>query len=990
MIPEPLNVEGRSTRSVSLVPYSGIQFLDFALNFNAQSKSRLFRVKADGDRHRLLELQEDDDGVDYIDSEGHKIPTVSDDILRINRDKTLAAFAGVWLPLPVLKIDEESPGGAPIFDEGPLNWVRFRYSQMPEPDKEGNTHRLVLAVDTSLLKRYSRRPYAAPSPEDVPVNSEFAMVERLEQIAWMHSQDWSKSIVENAYDAYLFSQYDERQYLSRKERLGEFDIWAQFASLIGFIGGCAVIPRLRFVDTISHAAQDEVIKVDLALDMGNSRTCGILVESSGVGEVDFNNSYSLELRDLSSPEHIYNEPFPSRIEFHRESFGNNRLTLRSRADAFNWIAPVRVGHEASRLSYYSSDADGITGLSSPKRYLWDTREQIHEWHFNGYSAGQAKNAGALEPATKGPFFRFLTNSGDEWDQNNPESTCATRAKYSRSSMMMFYLAEIFAQTMMHINSYGLRKRRPYTDIPRRLNRIILTMPTAMTIPERLLFEKWAKLALKIVATDCKLTEDQLPELVMQWDEAIGTQTVFLYNEIKSNYRGDMDLFFEATGNTDPVGLDKPASEGSIRIASLDIGGGTTDLIITSYRLSEGSSLTPKQELGEGFNIAGDDILRAIIEEHILPELKTYIESQGVNNSSELLASILGGSRANDDVRRSALQRQFCLQVAIPCALRIVELYESFEPSRGNQTVTIECSQVLSGSRSPHLEVVDFIRDAVKEAGGNDFQFNDIVFDVSMRAVDKTVGQTIGPVLSDMCELIHLYSCDFLLISGRPSVMPAVRNKVLSKMPVNVNKIIAMGQYKVGDWYPFRSNFGYLEDPKTTAAVGAMVCALSEGYLQRFTLLSRKIALKSTVNFIGILEDTGHIKDSNLFFSNIDLDSELQGTSSELVASFKFSGPMFVGFRQLSVERWPATPLFKVEFKDPENARHLALPLKLTLGLLPRDEDRAFKVFDIQDIEDAEGNARPLRDVRFSLQTTTNSQGHWTDTGVFKISSHMHH
>jgi len=980
LLPEPLNLEGRTPRTLSLVPFSGIQFLDFSFNINDLGKSRLFRTKDAGDTLRLLDIVDSGDGIQYTDSEGSSLNNDNEDIIRINRDKALAAFEDTWLPLPFLKIKEETPGGAPIYDKGPLNWVRFRYVALPELDKDGNTHRLVLAVDTSLLKRYEKRPYAAPSPEDIPSCFEFSLVDQLDQIAWMHDSEWSKSIVENAYDAYLFRQYDERRYHARKEALGPFDIWAQFSSLVGFIAHAQIVPKIRFIDTLSNS-QDEDIKVDLALDMGNSRTCGILIETAGYGDVDFNNSYSLELRDLSAAEHVYNEPFPSRIEFHREAFGNNRQALRSRADAFNWISPARVGWEATRLSYYSSDSDGITGLSSPKRYIWDTREQLHEWHYNSYG----KQAGSHhEPAKKGTFFRYLTNSGEEWDQEDPNATVATRAKYSRSSMMMFYLAEIFSQTITHINSYGLRRKRPYSDVPRRLNRIILTMPTAMTVPERRLFERSAKLALKIIAKDYELPPEHYPELVMQWDEATGTQTVFLYNEIKSNYRGDMDLFFQANAAIDTFGN----TSRKVRIASLDIGGGTTDLIITNYSCTDGSALTPSQELGEGFNIAGDDILRAIIEEHVIPALGSYIGSLGVSNPIDLLAGLLGASRANDDVRRSALQQQFALQVAIPCALKIIEHYETFDPTRGNQTLTLGLSDILSGDKKPHEEVSAFLRNAVLEAQGAGFDFDDIKIDISLNAVDNAVSQTIGPVLSDMCELIHLYNCDYLLISGRPSMMPAVRNTVLSKVPVSVDRVIPMSQYKVGDWYPFRNHFGYLEDPKTTAAVGAMVCALSEGHLQRFTLLSRNIELKSTVNFIGLLEDTGHVKDSNLYFRNINLDTASEGKSGSIDVSFKFTGPIYIGFRQLDVERWPATPLYKVEFRDPHQVRDMALPLTLTLGLIPPDEDSTFKVFDIQDIEDAEGNPRPTRDVKFTLQTTTDSQGHWTDTGAFTIVSEL--
>ncbi len=987
MLPDPINSSDRKIKSVSLVPDSGIQFLDFGININEMGKPPLFRARQQGATTRLLEVRQNPDGISYQDSDGEQIFDHSEELIRPNKDKAFATFDRAWLPLPVLKIKEISAAGITVFEQGPLNWVRLRMVALDKPDSDGFTHRLVLAVDTGLLARYPGRPYAAPCPEDIPANSEYALAHGQHEIAWMFDAEWSRSIVENAWDQFLFDSYSERQYLSRKANTSPFDIWAQYSAIIHLIGEADVIPGIRFVDNISQAGLDEVIKVDLAVDMGNSRTCGILVEASGFDAVDFNSSYSLEIRNLSQAEHSCSEPFPSRIEFHRETFGNNRLTRRSRADAFTWPTPARIGQEAAHLSCYSSDAEGITGLSSPKRYLWDNREQIHEWQFNRF--GKRDKTGH-EPAIKGSFFRFLTNSGEEWDKDDPDSVCATRARYSRSSMMMFYLAEVFTQALTQINSFGQRLKRPYTDVPRRLNRIILTMPTAMTIPERRLFDKWARLALKIVADAFKIHTDHLPELVLQWDEATGTQTVFLYNEIKTNYRGDIDLFYTANQRS-PMNPDsEPADtdDRSVRIASLDIGGGTTDLIINNYSALDGSALRPGHELREGFNIAGDDILRALIEEQVIPALNKFIQAHGVTQSADLLVSLLGASRANDDIRRSTLQRQFTLQIAMPLALKLIELYEQYEPRRGNQVSTINCREFLTGNRQPQKEVLDFIQDAVRERGGSECTLLDLTLEANMEAVDKTVTRTIGPVLADMCELVYLSDCDYLLISGRPSMMPAVRNTILSKLPVTVDKIIPMNRYKVGTWYPFRNNHGFLSDPKTTAAVGAMVCALSEGHLERFTLLSRNIQMQSTINYIGMMEDTGHIKNSHLYFSQLDLDTALSARKPELSSHFSFSGPMFIGFRQLGVERWPATHLFRIEFKNPDRARYLALPLTITIGLIPPDEDRTFKVFDVQDIEDAEGNPRPVSEVQFSLQTLPDRNGHWKDTGVFKVPMHL--
>ena len=66
--------------------------------------------------------------------------------------------------------------------------------------------------------------------------------------------------------------------------------------------------------------------VDLILDIGNSRTTGILVETLPQRVTNLNDSYLLELRDLSQPDRIYAEPFETRVEFVDAAFGNDALS----------------------------------------------------------------------------------------------------------------------------------------------------------------------------------------------------------------------------------------------------------------------------------------------------------------------------------------------------------------------------------------------------------------------------------------------------------------------------------------------------------------------------------------------------------------------------------------------------------------------------------------------------------------------------------------
>jgi hypothetical protein len=100
---------------------------------------------------------------------------------------------------------------------------------------------------------------------------------------------------------------------------------------------------VRLVDVVSDNRGYAPINVDLVLDIGNSRTCGVLVEESQDAP-SLNNSQVLALRDLSRPEETYARPFESRVEFAVGAFGRDAISRRSgRANAFRWPSPVRVG-----------------------------------------------------------------------------------------------------------------------------------------------------------------------------------------------------------------------------------------------------------------------------------------------------------------------------------------------------------------------------------------------------------------------------------------------------------------------------------------------------------------------------------------------------------------------------------------------------------------------------------------------------------------------
>ena len=147
-----------------------------------------------------------------------------------------------------------------------------------------------------------------------------------------------------------------------------------------------------------------------------------------------------------------------------------------------------------------------------------------------------------------------------------------------------------------------------------------------------------------------------------------------------------------------------------------------------------------------------------------------------------------------------------------------------------------------------------------------------------------------------------------------------------------------------------------------------------------------LRMRSTARFIGEMERSGQIKADRVLFANVDLDARPKGGEQ---AKVKFYAPIFVGFRQLEIERWPGTPLYSMEFGNPQSAARMKLPLTVTLeraevdAEAPDSEERR-EDFKIIDIEDAEGSRMRSSDVVLRLQTLKSEDGYWLDTGRLNV------
>ena len=397
------------------------------------------------------------------------------------------------------------------------------------------------------------------------------------------------------------------------------------------IHGLDLLPKFVVVDR-STEPRPVPIDVDMVIDLGNSRTCGLLIEAQPdqLG-ADITQAVKLQLRDLSRPELVYSDPFDSRLEFSRASFGRDHLSLRSgRAEAFAWPTIVRVGPEATRLASLRRGSEGATGLSAEALPV-GRRSQARQLAVQ--QPDGARRADRARPAS--PLRRWSMTSARLSTRFRTRGRPTTSpgflrsARSMRGNLMSFALAEIFVQAIGMMNAPSHRLRRRNADLPRRLRRIIMTIPTAMPLAERQIMQRQAETARDLVylCTGAAATEPPqdgqsaavlkphadtpLPAVILKWDEASATQAVYLYSQIALHYSGDARAFFDVMRH--PGNRVNGAAPEAFRLATLDIGGGTTDLVISSFRVEgQGANVTlfPKQEFREGFNLAGDDAVSA--------------------------------------------------------------------------------------------------------------------------------------------------------------------------------------------------------------------------------------------------------------------------------------------------------------------------------------------------------------------------------------------
>lgn len=910
-----------------------------------------------------------------------------------------------WLPMPMFRKEVDG-----ITSNAPLAWCRMKMQRIGKGHKKGcDRYRLVWAFDTQMGKdEWSvLRPFIS---EDDNGCCEYGMCNKVDLLLdFMSSEE----------DFHAFSDYIASLLginLEKEESRKYKAFYIYFLNFIRLSGGAP--------DVTLHNNQKRQIDVDLVLDIGNSRTCGILFE-----EGDFTKGKMLELRDLSNPWIYYeNKTYDMRVVFRKADFGSD-IVLDE--EMFQWKSFVRIGEEARRLVYRSLEEEGIsektTNYSSPKRYLWDKKEYEGQWE-NLITTDDSYNVLLAPEVAVSGLSKLFDNDGtynpDSAEENQTELVDFDNSEhhYSRSALMTFAFIEIFQQAITQINSIRYRDKWGNVDMKRVIRNVIITCPTAMPLKEQVFLRKSASDAYKAL-TKCYSSLEmanitpspealavtdpyaEIEKKTWKYDEASCCQLVYLCAEIHERYGGEINKFFELKGHVRPEQVEQGYNNKSLTIGTVDIGAGTTDIMICSYQY-EGigaSRITPDPLFWDSFYLAGDDILRNLVQNVVIEGKDTGVPTLG-NISSALTSRILNmtddklrqmpcldnvvyKNKVNDicltvdeedkkykkiafasnlvhdffgtdssmmGYKDRRCRNDFNTQISVPIAQKMLELLRTHRPTK-----LYSYDELF-----PDVKPADYLLNYFEHHFG--FRFEELSWRYNPNEIADIVKSTMEPLMKQLALVFYTQHCDIIVLAGRPTSLDAITELFIKYIPTSPGRLIRLNDYRVGSWFPAADGQGYFYDQKAIVAVGAMVgyrASHSElkGLVLDFSKMINK--MNSTANYIG---------EYNSRRQQVTT-SQLSPTSANATLNISVF-PAFLGCRQLDSSSYQARPLYAIY----NHGNASSLQIRLTRNFYEDKEELV-----IEEATDREYRNRK-RDVELVPQSLVDDGKYWLDKGEFEL------
>ena len=856
---------------------------------------------------------------------------------------------GKWIPAPMFLCHT----GDLTKLACPSQWCRLRITFL-EPARQGNKYLFEWAFDTKTLA-------SIPNLSDETIACRGGILpffQNNDQISFALASRVGHLLTFTEAQKELMSYFGDLIYGANKPTISRLSSGkearcrhiAYYISLFTGLRALGAFPKVTF-----YKGDKTKIPVDLVLDIGNSRTCGLLVENE-----DMTRSALVNLRDLSFPHKLYEGSFDMRLAFHKAEFGSNNMGVKT----FYYPSLLRIGDEAKWLISNSARPQGVSKKlmhhSSPKRFLWDNRKSDSQWEFL-----QLEDV-ITNIQTNGAVIQEISS------QLNPDGSFRTASRndrsaginYSRRTLMTFVFVEIFLQAKRQINSNEWVKYFEKKDCRREIENIIITCPTAMPEAEQKTLRQCALDAMALIVRSSAPDKDYMKpynpaiyepffkiipkpadvgvllpgQTKKHWsyDEASCCQYVYLYSEIVEKYNGNCQKFIDSAGHVRSdlkryTGYDNK----SLTIGSVDIGAGTTDLMICAYQYNQqqGSAiLKPIPLFWDSFYVAGDDIMNEIVRRVVLYNAPVEVREDYGSLYAALTAKKLHAisSSLSDDEKKIIMDRayseifeffskdhndmtdedrrmrsEFNVQISVPIAQKMLDMMKN-----GETGADLTYDQIFDRNKPSHL-----LLEYVQARFGLDI--TQLKWIYSPNEIKECIMTRMERLLKQLSIILSKYNCDAVLLAGRPMSLEPITDYLLGCFPVSPDKLIRMlpknenaksidkmhNCYKVGTWFPSHDPQGYFKDLKPIVAAGAYVGYLASNQKlpqMQLDMSEMKKRMVSTAEYMGTYDPSMPIlrKDA------LSLTPTTQTAS--MVAHFL---PHYIVTKQINTEYYEARPIY---------------------------------------------------------------------------------
>jgi len=636
------------------------------------------------------------------------------------------------------------------------------------------------------------------------------------------------------------------------------------------------------------------------------------------------------------------------------------------------LSPVCLGDDMEELIHGSTplgqEAERRMQLgellqqSSAKRYFWDSELSPQAWscvpNYGDDIFGPENGLGRLS-LLSGLMLRFQPENGMIWGEN-PQLPCSwpvvsrpvtspASPRYPRRNTLTWSVLAIMETAHRQINDLNWTQQAGAFH-RRAIRNVIATYPSGWTNTEISHYRaKWLEAIRIFQATNLPAGEPPI-ELQMRMDEAVASQLPLIYSSI--------DRLSAQSMGENWIAINGRSAEGSLpklRVMNLDIGGGTSDVSIVEYQdKKEGISveLDAKVLFKDSSTVAGDRLVKAIIEKIVLPKLADTPEQfarfgeylVGEKNVTETSGrvSVLTGS-------------------LLPMAIFLLSRRCSGKWNEGPLTFTpIEAGakNFETLTKKLGLDTIDVFRPMVVDAVDFDRQLEEI----------------FGKFVRSLAKYAASFDVDMLMVCGKPSEQPAISALIQRMVPVPSERILFTRGFKAGTWYPFKEGEdAAIADAKSVTCVGAALeRAMNLNIIQGWKINVHNES--GNRNIWGEMPRSGP-----RFGTRIMRESEDLSTEIELQTGARIGRKMF------DANSCFPEPVYRLDWKDPTQGSVTAIKAVFQ-RLTPSGEVKSETTdgLELVSVTDANTGADLMGQVILRLYPVGEHSLHWQDTGMLEI------